>query len=636
MARRVVAGLLGVGLPERDAPAIGLESERPKVSGTAKATTGDAAVDAQNSTSTARQEALTWRNAPEDSDVGLPPTRPHRWWGGGHLEDVRSTPSSTGHDSQTRYLSAAAHLDRVYADAAIREFVAEPTRPLPLSPSVAPESVLEEALAARMRRKLRDGTLALLMITFVALSWRSWLLYTWIGVGLVVALPSLVRAASGTVRFGIRVAASYAALAVAAFLMFRFLGSDLRVLYSGLGDIRTALSLIPLVLMLVILVSDRVVVWNLLARRFGPRAKFLPPSDPFSVNRLLLAVRPARFRTDLSRYRNSPPEPAGSTPIIVYRGFNPFVGAGVHHSAWSMALLLDQDTEPAHASHDILTTELLYDRIREALGTLQNSGAIAPGQRLRNLRVTDGVYVSSAGLIDHLDAPASSQFLPDVDQQPRMRLTAAEAARLRLQPQEWARYYLCIEVDTWDRDLVLTSFVHVAVDDNTLYMEWTSCVLPPIRDAYRTVDTMAPSFVGPAWQGITRWLKLPVTIMGRTAYTMTPIRSLPRHRGLINPEAYGNLQTLREMAAATGVSDYFQQVDIERYEKILYSRLVPAISKTLRDYGHSPAQFERQAEQFTNSTRLRRPRQSQVDHTVTTPRLTGVYPMIGVSGVFDQ
>ena len=54
--------------------------------------------------------------------------------------------------------------------------------------------------------------------------------------------------------------------------------------------------------------------------------------------------------------------------------------------------------------------------------------------------------------------------------------------------------------------------------------------------------------------------------------------------------------------AAENVSSYFQLVDIERYEKIMHSRLLPAISQVLRDCGYSQAQFERQAEQITNNT----------------------------------
>ena len=92
-------------------------------------------------------------------------------------------------DDTTRYLCAATHLDSAYADEAIREFLVEPTRPIPSSPGFHPASVLVEAIAARTRRKVRDGLLAAMMLMFVWAAWDTWLLYGWLLLAARVALP---------------------------------------------------------------------------------------------------------------------------------------------------------------------------------------------------------------------------------------------------------------------------------------------------------------------------------------------------------------------------------------------------------------------------------------------------------------
>ena len=66
-------------------------------------------------------------------------------------------------DNTTRYLCAAAQLSEVYANTAIREFLVEPLRAIPPAPGVDTTAVLREAVAARARRRIRDGVLLILL-----------------------------------------------------------------------------------------------------------------------------------------------------------------------------------------------------------------------------------------------------------------------------------------------------------------------------------------------------------------------------------------------------------------------------------------------------------------------------------------
>ncbi|MGI6871223.1 hypothetical protein [Amycolatopsis sp. 3B14] len=514
-------------------------------------------------------------------------------------------------DDTTRYLCAAAHLDSGYADRAIREFLTEPTRPLPHSPGFDPARVLVEVIASRGRRKLRDGILAVLFGLFVWASGPSVVLFTWLVLAVALVIPSIWRRAiNGALKAVIVVVLG--TFALAGLLIYSigaidpeatedFTGGYYGDYYgppAGDEEVWTYVSIALVVLMLAVLVTDRLVVRSLLVDRFGYRARNRPPADPFTTERPLLGLCPPRFVRQLHRYRDAEQTPQGAVPLFVHRGYNPFVGAGLHRESWSMALPLDrlpEDHKPDGSPFDELTTPLLYERVRAAMAVLQESESLSPDRRLRELSIREAVFASSAELIDHVTQPESVVYLRGLDRAPERYLPPGEVAALRQQPREWARYYLCFQVETWDRDLVMSSYLHAAVDASTLYLEWTPCVLPPVRDRYRAVDKLPAGVAAPIGQALLRLLRLPVTIWGRAKHTLQWIRPLRQDHGLINPDAYGSLRTLREMAAADDVDRYFQLVDVERYEKILHSRLMPAISSILRDCGYSPASFERQA-----------------------------------------
>src|SRR5215207_6700667 len=112
-----------------------------------------------------------------------------------------STPAATtGNDSPklrddtTRFLCGAAHRDEEFADSAIREYLVEATRSIPRSPGVNTGAVLREAVAARTRRKIRDGLLlALAVVVLFAAS--GTLLVVWLVAASIVAVGTGTRLA---------------------------------------------------------------------------------------------------------------------------------------------------------------------------------------------------------------------------------------------------------------------------------------------------------------------------------------------------------------------------------------------------------------------------------------------------------
>lgn len=277
----------------------------------------------------------------------------------------------------------------------------------------------------------------------------------------------------------------------------------------------------------------------------------------------------------------------------MHRGFYPFVGGGARHLPWSIAIPMVKSADAEETTP--LSTAVLYDGIVAEATKLQSATSLTPGGRLRSLSLDELIVVSSDELIDHLGDPASTWFLPSMSVAPYDLLSPKRTAQVRDQPVEWARYYRCFRVETWDRDLVLSVYLHVAMDDTMLYVEWTPSVLAPIQARFQDIDTESRSVWRPIAQGITDLLTLPVTIPRRLSHTFTFLRPLRDDRGVINSDKYGALRSLRELAADANMHNYFQLADRDRYLKILESRVVLAVSRLLTDAGYTAAGFEAQA-----------------------------------------
>src|SRR6266545_3031051 len=449
-------------------------------------------------------------------------------------------------DDTTRYLCAAAHLSSDFADQAIREYLLEPTRPMPPSPGVDTAAVLNEAIAGRVRRMLRDGAVVLLAVPVVFTAPLTWLL-VWVAVaaGLSVATANArqkrergdetVPAEGALQRKLAAAAAGFAILILVAIYVGRRVNGpdDTRDLGFDVPApdhmVRNVFALLLVLAIAAVLTADRVAVWKALTARFrrvggsgydtGPR--HIHNYAPSRQNEQVARVRQAQRQHADRRWEH--PDGGPDVPLTVYRGYSPFVGAGVEVRPWSTATSLiplpegpehalpgeagAQPPIPASRSGDEprgLSTTALYDRVRAEITELIRSTPLTPSARLRDLTVSGEVIASAEELLDHREDPSARLFLPSLDGPPSRWLPADEAARLRADPKEWARYYQCLRVETWDRELVVSVFLHLAVDHSTLYVEWTPCLLMPIQRPFRAIDNLSSSQLVPVWQGLVR------------------------------------------------------------------------------------------------------------------------------------
>jgi hypothetical protein len=526
----------------------------------------------------------------------VPPPRPAP----GRRPDATAAPEATATtdtaDATTRYLCAAAHLDRDFADTAIREYLVEPTRAVPPTPGLDAAAVLREAVAARTRRKVRDAVLIVLLTAF------TWLNPTLTAVWIAVAVTLLVVSGRAA-RAGVAAAAAFGAVVLLLALpqlkpllitvVYEVFGTSaaMALAQSANGtDAPTMLGTVLLgVAILVVLSVDEWIVTELTRGRFRTGVAL----DPAGLNGIEPVVRTcghARWRTALSRVARAGAPPVDATEVIVHRTRHPFVGAGRVAARRTLPLPLQPveqqpgDSAPPRPPQPFTAAELL-DGVATTVRRLRDSESLAPSARLRHLETLPQVYVSAPRLVRHRSAPAVAGLLPNLDFPPAQWLPPDRTARLADHPDETARLYHCYRVESWDRDLTVSCLFSATTDRRTLYLEWTHCVLPPIRESYREIDHVDDE--GPLRRTVRSAVLLPATAPGRLVRLVRRLVATHRRPGEVDPDLYGAAESLRELAAEPRLPEYFQRSDAELYIQVLQQAVLRGVTEFLKAKGYS-------------------------------------------------
>lgn len=522
-------------------------------------------------------------------------------------------------DDSTRLLCAAVHRDADFCRRVLDEYAVEPVRALPPSPGVNVPAVLRDAFASRSRRRVRDAVLTVLFVLLLFVSpgfFAAWLV-------LAVALVTVQRFGFGrspVVVTGTVVAGLVAGVASGALVYQVVYGIAQLVavfggqLGSGIAELILALrnGYVAAVLFAVIVAVfglDAYWVGWLTRRRFRrirfrPDPRVLPGGD---TERTLRTFGHDRHRAQIARSDSGvdPGDQPGRVPLVVHRGFDPFVGAGLVRAqeALAISLVARDKTVDEPAPVDVLG---VHATIEDSLSELRRASSLGPGGRLGALRFDELVMTSAEDVAEHADGPLAARVLPILhgpftDGPPYTTLDEREARTLAVAPEEWARYYRRYRVETWDRQLVLSTFVHVGADDKNLYIERVHCVLPPLPASFREIDRPLSGLrrFGRACADLARF---PATIPDRIRQCWSA-RRIPQTEGTLVPDRYGAGPSLRELAVGDEFRNYFQGTDVQRYGEIVDRVLLRSIGAHLERLGYSAVEFQEAFTQTINDFR---------------------------------
>ncbi|MGX7827803.1 hypothetical protein ACTG9Q_22210 [Actinokineospora sp. 24-640] len=258
-----------------------------------------------------------------------------------------------------------------------------------------------------------------------------------------------------------------------------------------------------------------------------------------------------------------------------------------------MAVPLER--KPQASEQLTLSTARLMDCITLEIEQLRTARPLSPSARLRRLVSEDIVVIGSDELIERVDDDETTPYIESSVHRPYSHISRDRALALRDEPIEWARHYRKFTVETWDRELILSVYLHLAMHESALYIEWTPCVLLPIDTEFRKIDSVEYTPFRGIVAAIGDLLTFPADLFGNIV-RLFALPEVLRDGVTSNPDRFGALHSLREFAATPVVTNYFQRLDIDRYLKIMHTQALRAVSTMLSDAGFLVAALEQQVQ----------------------------------------
>ena len=278
--------------------------------------------------------------------------------------------------------------------------------------------------------------------------------------------------------------------------------------------------------------------------------------------------------------------PENDQNLIVYRGFWPFVGAGFDLGGWSLVTFIDRPkVEGSTAPIERFTIAELYAEMESGMQELALPG----------LRCQDFFFVRG------IDIKHDPTILGDLANRPRQHIAPDLAAIYAEEPNAHLRPYKCIQAFDWGGEVIISYFLRCALQGNTLLVEMKRYVLPPVAEAYRSVDRMPPDniparisqalaslVIGPVMAVLAPFALFARGQQALSRLFVTEDRLAKRRRKAArdNPaHDYGTATTLRMHYAQNRYLHYFQLADADFDKKLIERKILDEIERFLDERG---------------------------------------------------
>ncbi len=523
-----------------------------------------------------RQLKLSWWTR-RDTEVTIPAPRTA-------LDDAVTPP-----DSATRHLCAGAHRSDVFGDMIIAEALAQPLRALPPCPGADAPAVLRDAVAARIRRRVRDGTLVVLLVSFALLHPVTFAVWSTAAVLIRRRIRTLDD--DGAIHGWLRVAAPITSiLAAAVLLVLAAVDSWWLPTQWPVPAAVLLTSMAGLVLLDEALVTVMVRHW-FHSGRFVADAR----DARSGLERTLRGAGRRGVAAALARVTTAHEHVDAAVDVVVHRGYRPLVGAGI---VLDHVISITRPLQPAEgAETKPVRTSELHEAVGTAVRALATSRSLAAGQGMGRLRHREQVVVHADRLVTHRTIHPGPEILPDLRHPPVRHLSRKSARGLADHPVEWARYYGCFQVESWGGELATSTYLYATIDSSTIYLTLTHCVLPPNQPYFGAIDYTTPAGQGAAARAAQEFLRLPLTGLPRLLTALGYLPHRPRRRRMreIDPARYGAEASVRELAAGQEYRYANQKADVDQYLELVRVTVLRAVTGYLADHGYDIVEFEKAA-----------------------------------------
>lgn len=281
-------------------------------------------------------------------------------------------------------------------------------------------------------------------------------------------------------------------------------------------------------------------------------------------------------------------------PVVVYSAAGlPFVGSGRTLTTWQFAMAL----RPADADRPMRIDPVALNGHVKA--RMQRLAADSPTtSRLPNLVLKDHVYVSGR------DTTAPVRFPEEL---PQAGYGFQTLEQVQVDPTTPVRHYLRCEVSSWGGELVTTVFIHCALQGESMYVEFTGCMLPPTPERYHVFGRGA-SRRRILWTEVLRGLASMPAAFARSPFDSVAnlVRAVKRARLRRDfrtraAEDHGAVTGIREFGTEGEKRNYFQQRDSIKYAAILERQILDALTEHLRESNVDTAEIDERMTAIINN-----------------------------------
>jgi hypothetical protein len=468
------------------------------------------------------------------------------------------------------------------------------------------EPVILHCLRARRLVLFRD--LALLALTVVML-----LAAKFVGVLVLAGLVArfIYQAFWRMVPKNIRIAGAVVLAAGFVYLLFEYLGSTSGGSsdYSGYSEYSddsdssglsgyAAFAVLMVFVFFGLVFGHLLLVYQTLRRTLGPEAKGPGPGTPSPHVRGLLN------RIGASQLGN----------VTLYSGENPFIGGGEVNRAWSITLELDRPgSKSLNGTVKPVDPVKLHEHVHRRLVAMRTE-PLPANERINGLNISwhvvgrgdclqqprlvhdapSQLYYQGHPLIDGTTgvpySVASGETINAIIRHPQGGIRAYQRVTVGAQGQTiWGRQGHVV-APAEDQDIMLSAFLHIAVEGRMLYGQFVTTMLPPIRAQFRAVDYL-PSLPLPnllwrvLWEtnyGFASAVLLALPNSARTFAHMIKVAVMASGQQPLRQVRfdYGAKISARELAAEPDFDTFMQALDADKYTRLIERR----INETVLDY----------------------------------------------------
>ncbi|GAA3014798.1 hypothetical protein [Streptosporangium longisporum] len=527
--------------------------------------------------------------------------------------------------NSTRYLCAGAYLDDHFRDRVLREVLDDPYRAVP--PSHGGFDLLPVVLHCLRAERLllvRDVVVSVLLTAACLLaSSIGGIVLSLMLLAALFTLPRMRRLPLGQRIVSVLVLQFLITLPLtlvfSVITVLRFLTASYQPSFDVNGTVTPVASDHPLLSLLLLFCAFAVALGYRVVWHFTLRVMLKPGATAGRIDEApRFADRLAYI--DRAQWGN----------ITLYGNEYPFVGAGDVQRSWSIVVELDrlkgEKGDPHHGTRPRAHIDPvdLHAFVRTRLLEMRDAVEF-PGERVERLHISDqlavrGVFTRTEW--PNVTGPRSwrEQGHPLIDPDtglPRFSAGKETVDAVIRNPQGGIRHYQRVTVTAEapeirdgdvqlapaeDQEVVVSAFIHLAVEGRMLYTQCVVTVLPPVRDDFqidRLFSLGDAALVGAAFEHA--GLKLVADVMFAPARLVrTAYQAMRRSRSAANPAAFllypfGSRFSVRELGAAHRTDRFMQRLDAVKYSRIIEQRLTEAVVDYLEAFGVETSGYRQQA-----------------------------------------